>query len=123
MNILTSIYTFFFLSLVTCQSLIASDHPIPSRLIIGFHDDAYMSLGGAQEAINYINKQWGDKNLVSLVRPMGNSTILVEVINSGAPIFAEIIQRLMRLEKIKYVNEDQPVNHFPATDITIPTLQ
>ena len=105
------------------QPVIASDHQIPHRLIIGFHEDAYLSLGGASEATDYINSQWGDKKPVSLVRPLSNSAILVEVQNPNAENINKIINKLMNIEKVEFVNEDQPMNHFPANNISIPAIQ
>lgn len=123
MNLLTFIRSILFFFIFTCQPVLASDHPIPSRLIIGFHHDAYRDLGGAKAVTDYINSQWGKQKPVSLVRPMGNSSILVEVNDPDAKALTEITNKLMQLDKIRYVNEDQPVNHYPATDISIPTLQ
>ena len=105
------------------QPVMASDHQIPSRLIIGFHEDAYISLGGASEATDYINSQWGDKKPVSLVRPINNAAILVEVQNPDAENLNKIINKLMQMDKIRYVDEDKPVEHFPAQGISIPTLK
>ena len=101
----------------------AGDHQIPSRLIIGFHKDAYIALGGASEATDYINSQWGDEKPVSLVRPMSNAAILVEVQNPDAENLNKIISKLMQMDKIRYVDEDKPMDHFPAQGISIPTLK
>ncbi|OED41660.1 hypothetical protein ACH42_13235 [Endozoicomonas sp. (ex Bugula neritina AB1)] len=109
--------------IVIFQSVIASEYQDPSRLIIGFHKADYLSLGGATGAADYINKQWNDKKPVSLVRPLGNAAILVEIQQQSTKEMNNLINKIIQLDKIKYINEDQPVSHFPSTDLGIPTLQ
>lgn len=113
----------FLLLAFVFQPVIADEYQKSSRLIIGFDSDAYLALGGASQATDYLNAQWVDERPLSLVRPMGNSAILVEVNNPTEEKVNEIINKLMEVDRVRYVNEDQPVSHFPSTELDIPTFQ
>ena len=100
----------------------ASQHLDTSRLIIGFHEADYMSLGGAAEATDYINSHWGDKQMIILVRPMGNSTILVELVEADVASLNKVINDLSQMPKIRFVDKEQMAEHFPASNLSIPSI-
>ena len=100
----------------------ADEHLSNARLLIGFHEKDYISLNGAAEAVDYINEKWGDKQLISLVRPMGNSTILVELNEANATSLNKVIDQLLQMDKIRFVDRDQQVEFMPQPDIGIPTI-
>ena len=100
----------------------AGDHLDTSRLIIGFHEKAYMELGGAAEATDYINSQWGDKKMISLVRPMDNSSILVELIEKKVARLNEVIDDLSQMPKVRFVEKDQMVDFMQGNGLGIPSI-
>lgn len=101
--------------------ILAYDFPT-SRLIIGFHDKAFEELGGAVEATQFIkkniNSQWREKQSVqiSLIRPIGNSAILVEVDNPTPVHIRKIISKLIQMNRIRYVNPDRQMKIMPLTN-------
>lgn len=100
----------------------ADEHLDTSRLIIGFHEKAYMDLGGAAEATDYINSQWEDKKMISLVRPMDNSSILVELIQKNVTSLNKVIDDLSRMPNIRYIEKDQMVDFMQGNNPEIPSI-
>lgn len=100
----------------------AGGHLDTSRLLVGFHGKDYMEMGGAADATDYINSRWGDKPKISLVRPMGNSTILVELIKEDVSSLNEVIDDLSRMQKIRFVEKELTTNHFPEPNLDIPSI-
>ena len=100
----------------------ADTHLDTSRLIIGFHEKMYQELGGATEATDYINSQWGDKPMIALVRPMNNSTILVELIEENVASLNKVIDDLSRMPKIRFVEKDQMADFMPGNRLDIPSI-
>lgn len=83
---------------------------IPARLIIGFYSDSYHELGGAVEANEYINKHSKSDQPISLVRPIGNSSILVHINQPSGSQLEKIINQLLLLEKVRYLEIDHIMN-------------
>ena len=101
----------------------ADQHLDTSRLIIAFHEEDYMALGGAAEATDYINSRWGEKKMISLVRPLGSSTILVELIEEKISSLNKVIDDLSQMPKIRYVEKDLAVDAAPDFGTKIPSIQ
>lgn len=101
----------------------ADEHLPDARLLVGFHEQDYMALNGATEAADYINDQLGDKRLISLVRPMGNSTILIALNKANTANLNKVIDQLLQMDKIRFVERDQAMDLLPQQDIDIPSIQ
>ena len=112
----------FVLTLLSFQTF-ADQHLDTSRLIIAFHEEDYMALGGASEATNYINSRWGEQKMISLVRPLGSSTILVELIEGNVPSLNKVIDDLSQMPKIRYVEKDFAVDATSDFESDIPSIQ
>ena len=114
---------FFWLTLILLSSqAFAADHLDTSRLLVGFHEKDYMEMGGAADATDYINSHWGDKPEVSLVRPMGNSTILIELIKKDISTLNKVIDDLSKMSKIRFVEKDQAATFWPEKNLDIPSI-
>lgn len=114
---------YWFLLFFISSLAIAEQHDEKtSRLLVGFHKNSYTSLGGALEATDFINSLWGDNKKVSLVRPLGNSTILVEIIDNDSSSLNTVIDSLSQTQEIRFVEKDQPVEFYPKPNTDIPSL-
>lgn len=101
----------------------AHRHPDTFRLIIAFHEKDYMALGGATEATDYINSRWGDNKMISLVRPLGNSIILVELIEGSTSNFNRVIGEISQMPEIRYAEKDYAVDSAADYETNIPSIQ
>ncbi|WP_020582641.1 hypothetical protein [Endozoicomonas elysicola] len=81
-----------------------------TRLIIGFYSDAYHGLGGAVEANEYINNYSKSNHPISLVRPLGNNSILVHINQSADSQIEKTINQLLLLEKVRFIEIDDTMN-------------
>ena len=109
-----------FMVILTCTTIFADEHRIDSRLIIGFEESAYLSMGGAPEVVKYINHHWGNTQPITLIRPMGNAGILVAIKITDEASLNKVIKELLRIKHVRYVNKDQLSMPFHAPDISTP---
>ena len=120
---MTLLRLFGFVLILFSFQTFADQHLDTSRLIVTFHEKDYMELGGATEATDYINSRWGDKKMVSLMRPLGSSTILVELVEESIFSLNEVVDELSKMPKIFSVEKDLVVDSASDFETNIPSIQ
>ncbi len=112
----TLAFSFFLIFQWAAASNLSSE----TRLIIGFEEIPYLKLGGASEATKYINAQLNNQVTLRLLRPMGNSAILIEIPDSKTDKLPTLMKQIMQINNVQYVDEDTPVTLFAPMDFTTP---